>query len=222
MMQKTRYLRILLCLAFLFLTTSSLANMPNIRVTPLPGTVSLIFDDGPHPSITPKVLAILKQYHIHATFFLIGYRAEKYPNLVKKILADGNTIGTHTLQHADLHLITPEAIHYELNKSRNLLEKISGQKVYCIQPPFMRRSHKLVVEARALNMIVIPKAYDSYDSRSLSIQSLVDRVVSVANSGAIINLHDTNTRTLLALPEIIQKIQAKGLKFSPICVMEKG
>src|SRR3990167_11229763 len=72
----------------------------DLRKTALPGTVALTFDDGPNPTFTPQILAILKKYDIKATFFVVGMNAEKYPDLIKAIHDDGHVIASHSQTHA--------------------------------------------------------------------------------------------------------------------------
>ena len=66
--------------------------------------IALTFDDGPHPQYTPLILDILKEYNVHATFFLIGENAERNPELVRRILREGHEIGNHTYLHKNLPL----------------------------------------------------------------------------------------------------------------------
>src|SRR5438094_916479 len=70
-----------------------------VRTTPLKGTVALTFDDGPNPTYTPQILAILKKYNVKATFFMVGENARKYPEMVKLVLANGHAVNSHSLTH---------------------------------------------------------------------------------------------------------------------------
>ena len=70
--------------------------------------IALSFDDGPSPRYTGEILDILKEYNIHATFFLIGENAQRYPELVRRIQSEGHEIGNHTYCHAKLKENTPE------------------------------------------------------------------------------------------------------------------
>ena len=67
-----------------------------------PGTIALTFDDGPDPHWTPLILDVLARHHAHATFFVIGSRVNEYPDLARRIVAEGNEIGVHTFTHAEL------------------------------------------------------------------------------------------------------------------------
>src|SRR5580765_6669100 len=95
-------------LAFFLLIFScaAYAEKDTVRTKPLPGTVTLTFDDGPSPVFTPQILAILKKYNIKATFFMVGASAKKYPELVRAVLADGHAVGNHTWTHPMLTKIS--------------------------------------------------------------------------------------------------------------------
>ncbi len=89
--------------------------------------VYLTFDDGPDPENTPIVLALLKEYHIHATFFLVGNQAEKYPDLVKRIFEEGHAIGNHTYNHVykDLYR-SPQAYLAQLHHTDEIIKQAIG------------------------------------------------------------------------------------------------
>src|SRR5687768_7615327 len=94
---------------FLFLLTIShilYADNLSVRKTPLAGTIALTFDDGPSPIYTPQILAILKKYNIKATFFVVGANANLYPDMIRKIHADGHVIASHSQTHPMLTKIS--------------------------------------------------------------------------------------------------------------------
>ena len=98
--------------------------------------VSLTFDDGPDPRWTPKVLDILKAANVKAAFFLVGVNAERYPGVVRRIVAEGHEIGNHTYYHPNLALCWPEHIRLELNATQLLLEAITGRATTLFRPPY--------------------------------------------------------------------------------------
>src|SRR5207237_10083054 len=98
--------------------------------------VALTFDDGPDPEWTPKVLDVLKAAKIKAAFFLVGVNAERYPNLVRRIVDEGHEIGNHTYYHPNLALCWPEHIRLELNATQLLLETITGRATTLFRPPY--------------------------------------------------------------------------------------
>ena len=84
--------------------------------------VAITFDDGPDPEWTPKILDVLKQYGVKATFFLIGAEVEKYPGVAKRIFAEGHEIGNHTFTHPDISTISKRYFEVELNLTERLFE----------------------------------------------------------------------------------------------------
>ncbi len=91
---------------------------------------------GRIPKWTPMVLDILKKYNIKATFFLVGSQAEQYPDLVRRIVAEGHLVGNHTYTHANLADIPPEQIQIELNATQRLIESITGRSTTLFRPPY--------------------------------------------------------------------------------------
>src|SRR5438874_3451039 len=98
--------------------------------------VAITFDDGPDPRWTPQVLDILKAANVKAAFFLVGVNAERYPNLVRRIVNEGHEIGNHTYYHPNLALCWPEHIRLELNATQLLLETITGRATTLFRPPY--------------------------------------------------------------------------------------
>ena len=92
------------------------------------------FDDGPDPSNTPKLLELLKKEKVPATFFLVGQNVEMYPEVVKAIAKDGQTIGSHTYDHQDLSTLNESGMTNEITKTDQSIKKLTGKK-----PAYFRR-----------------------------------------------------------------------------------
>ena len=97
--------------------------------------LAMTFDDGPHPVNTPKLLDMLKQRNIKATFFLIGKSAKTYPQIVRRILEEGHEIGNHTWTHCSLTSRSDEQIRSELKMSEDALVEAAGYRPHLIRPP---------------------------------------------------------------------------------------
>ena len=82
------------------------------------GGVALTFDDGPDPQTTPRILDTLRQHHVKATFFVVGSQVERHPDLLRRIVEEGHTIGNHTYDHADMSKLTPGQIRAELHRTQ--------------------------------------------------------------------------------------------------------
>jgi peptidoglycan/xylan/chitin deacetylase (PgdA/CDA1 family) len=88
--------------------------------------VALTFDDGPDPEATPRLLRLLEQRDVRATFFLIGERAARHPQLVQAIAAGGHEVGNHTWRHRNAWLLSPGAAAREIVEGARILAGILG------------------------------------------------------------------------------------------------
>lgn len=206
---------------FLFLTlVSNLFAAESIRTEPLPGTVALTFDDGPSPKYTPQILAILKQYHIQATFFMVGTAAKKYPELVKQVQAAGHNINSHSNTHPMLTKISNAQLQKEIALPSQYIDEAIGQKPKCLRYPFGASNEHVRASIRAHGMVPVPMGFNSFDYNRPGTQKIIDWVLKNAHSKQVILMHDgydKREQTVEALPKIIEGIQKKHLGFSTIC-----
>ena len=98
--------------------------------------IALTFDDGPSVSNTPKLLQILKDKDVRATFFMIGQNVAAHPDIVKQVAAAGHEIGSHTWSHPHLSRLSVEAVTQELQKTQDAIEKVTGNKPQYLRPPY--------------------------------------------------------------------------------------
>ena len=194
--------------------------LSQVRWQAKPGTVALTFDDGPNPIYTPQVLRILKKYHVKATFFVMGWAAQKYPNLIHDIIADGNAVANHSWSHPKLTQISQQRLYEEVVRSRNAIAKAVGKPPVCLRPPFGMGNKRVGRFIRQQGMIMVPMGFNSFDYKRPGYRKIASQVINNARSGQVFLLHDGPKRreqTVKALPLIIKGIRAKGLGFSAIC-----
>lgn len=187
----------------------------------LPGTVALTFDDGPNPTFTPQILAVLKKYNIKVTFFMVGMEAEKYPEIVKQVAADGHAISNHTLTHPMLTKLDDKELQREIALPSEIIYKITGKKPICLRYPFSAFDQRVQKVVYAHAMTPFPVGLNAYDYKRPGVNKIVDRVIKNVHSGMIITMHDgfaNREQTVAALPLIIEGIKKKGLGFSQICI----
>jgi chitin deacetylase len=179
--------------------------------------IALTFDDGPNPTTTPQVLSILKENNIKATFFLIGGNLKKFPEIGRRVVADGHAIGNHTWHHWR-RLMDEFTAAREIDDTSAFIYKTLGVKTSLFRPPNGFLYNGLADYARKEKELVVLWSVDSGDWRGshASVEGLVNKVVNAAKPGAIVLMHDgggDRSRTVLALPKIIQELKERGYTF---------
>lgn len=186
----------------------------------LKGTVALTFDDGPNPTFTPQILAILKKYNIKATFFMVGMEAKEYPEIVKQVLADGHAIANHSQTHPNLTKISDADLLKEVTMPKQIIHEITGKDTLCLRYPYGASNQHVRDVIRANGMTPMPMGFNSFDYTRPGVEKIVSWVLKNAYSGQVILMHDgfaEREQTVAALPLIIEGIKAKGLGFSQVC-----
>jgi cellulose synthase/poly-beta-1,6-N-acetylglucosamine synthase-like glycosyltransferase/peptidoglycan/xylan/chitin deacetylase (PgdA/CDA1 family) len=194
-----------------------------------PHEVALTFDDGPDPEWTPKILDILKAAHVRAAFFLVGVNAERYPNLVRRIVDEGHEIGNHTYYHPNLALCWPEHIRIELNATQLLIQSLTGRATTLFRPPYAadtqpsRLSELAPLQiAQDQDYLVVLENIDPQDWAKPGADVIVQRVKQQRHDGSIILLHDAGgdrSQTVQALPRIIDWLAARGDTIVPLSTL---
>lgn len=185
-------------------------------------SVAITFDDGPDDTYTPKILDILAKHGVRATFFLIGQAAEKYPEVVARIVREGHAIGNHTYFHSNLSRMAPWQVLLDLRKAQDVFDRLAGQVPTAVRPPYGALDPPAVEAIGREGFKVVLWTIDSLDWWGLSKEQIVQNVVPALKSGVIILHHSSGgpqedlTGTLEALPEIIQTLKDQGYRFLTI------
>jgi len=125
---------------------------PTLIAPRRPGELALTFDDGPNPAWTPRLLELLYEHKVHATFFLVGRFAEAEPELVHKIVAAGHVIGNHSWSHPNLARTPAAKVREELRSTNDTLQQLAGKPVRLFRPPFGARRPVVLRIARELGL----------------------------------------------------------------------
>lgn len=178
-----------------------------------PGKVMLTFDDGPIPEVTPKILAILREKQVPATFFVVGDNVRKHPGLLQSIVAEGHRIGNHTFHHLRGLKTSTEDYLRDVEACQSLI----GQQSKLFRPPHgrMRFSQKRALRKMGYEIVLWDVLTHDYNPRYSKDKMLriVDRYV---RDGSIIVFHDSlrsNERMLATLPAVIDLLRTKGYSF---------
>lgn len=177
--------------------------------------IALTFDDGPWEKSTSQVLDILKKNNIKATFFVVGRQAERYPQLLKQIVADGHALGNHTWSH-QYRMFNEAAAAHEIDKTAELVYKTTGVKTSLFRPPGGFLNNGLAAYAHQKKYAVVMWSADSLDWRYRQPTTLINRVLKEASAGGIVLMHDgggDRSKTVQALPVVIDQLRKRGYKF---------
>jgi peptidoglycan/xylan/chitin deacetylase (PgdA/CDA1 family) len=176
--------------------------------------IAMTFDDGPSAENTPRLLEMLKQRNIKATFFLIGQNVAANPNIVKQILADGNEIGNHTWTHPQLSKLSDDKVTAEITKTQDAIKDASGYTPTLLRPPYgaiTARQREWISSQFGLNVILW--SIDPFDWKRPGAAVITQRILSQVRPGAIILSHDIHKQTVDAMPATLDGLIAKGYKF---------
>jgi peptidoglycan-N-acetylglucosamine deacetylase len=180
--------------------------------------IALTFDDGPWPQTTAQVLDILKENNIKGTFFVIGQNVKNYPDLVKRVVAEGHIIGNHTWHHW-YHFMNPQTAAYEIDNTTNLIYQTTGIKTNLFRPPGGIMHNGVAAYARSNKYALILWSSDSVDYSRPSVSKLINNVFREAKPGGIVLMHDgggNRSQTVQALPQIIANFRKQGYSFVTI------
>jgi peptidoglycan/xylan/chitin deacetylase (PgdA/CDA1 family) len=200
-----------------------------------PKLVALTFDDGPDPTWTPQILAILEKYHVPGTFFVIGENGVGNRGLLRRMVADGDEIGNHSYTHPNMANSTPTGIKLELNATQRLIEAYTGRSTRLFRAPYFGDAEPTTADELDPALVAQKQGYtivglhaDPGDWMRRPADQVVQIAVSaIENSNAdrsanVILLHDgggERSQTVAALPRIIEQLQAKGYRFVPVSTL---
>lgn len=186
--------------------------------------VAITFDDGPDPVYTPIMLDLLEQNQVKATFFLIGLHSEWYPDLVKRINKEGHEIGNHSYYHKNYSIKTPSYVAGDIQRTNELLMKLTGVRPRLLRPPFGRYNDKTVEIANQQQLEVVCWSINSLDWQRPAAYVMERQVKRHLGPGQIILFHDGGGRrkeTVRAVSNFIKTAQSEGYRFLTVSEMIK-
>lgn len=181
-------------------------------------SVALTFDDGPDPVDTPKLLDLLHEKGVKATFFVIGKHADQYPEIVRRAWDEGHLIANHTWSHRNLFcFLTPSGLRAEIERGAESVRRICGVRPRLFRSPVGLRHPLLQPFLKAAGLEFISWSIWTRDSLNPNSAVLTRRILDHVSSGDIILLHDRlpdGTDVMLSiLPRVIDEIRARGFEF---------
>lgn len=188
--------------------------------------VALTFDDGPSPIWTPKILDELKKTDVKATFFMIGHHVKVYPEVARRVVAEGHEIGNHGYAHTVILYYTPAEIEEEIKYTEYVIKDITGYTTKYFRPPKAWMPQAIKEKIKAMGYEAILWSLNSKDWVSFNHKLMVRYLVRHVKSGDIILFHDSGDvfkaeggdrlQTVLTIEPLVRELRTKGFEFVTI------
>jgi peptidoglycan-N-acetylglucosamine deacetylase len=190
-------------------------EMPNSE-----NKIYLTFDDGPTPEITEWTLQQLKKYNAKATFFCIGDNIKKYPEIFKKVIEEGHSIGNHTFNHLNGWKTSKQEYLENTKKCQSEISNLKSAIFNLFRPPYGKIKPSQSKELRKLGYKIIMWDIISYDfDTTISKEKCLENVLTNVKSGSIIVFHDSIKafpNLEYTLPKVLEILNKKGFVFAKI------
>ena len=189
--------------------------------------VALTFDDGPDETHTPRLLEILARAGVRATFFVVGRRVEQSPSLVRAIIEEGHSIGSHSQTHPEPWRTPLRAVLLDYDEGRRTLERVVGQKVGLFRPPYGWVTARSALGLLRRRLQPWTWSLDPEDWHPRATAASIAEVAEAMRGGDVVLLHDgvegpispdalDRSQTLAAVPMLLEQARARGLEPVPL------
>lgn len=173
----------------------------------------LTFDDGPHPDITPRILDLLAYYKAKATFFVLGSRAAKHPELIHRIKSDGHVLGNHTFNHLNGWKTPTDAYLDDIAKTHAIVSSV------LFRPPYGKMRPSQYMQLRKQYKIIMWSCLTADYDRNITPQKCLKNALAGSYDGSILVFHDSEKASKnldFALPRLLETLALKKFGFIPI------
>jgi peptidoglycan-N-acetylglucosamine deacetylase len=176
--------------------------------------IAMTFDDGPNGQLTPKLLDMLKERGIKATFFLVGKNVEEYPDIVRRMANEGHELANHSWSHPALTKLGAEGFRKQIEGTNEVIAKVAGKRPVLMRPPYGATSTALNRRlSEQFGLKVILWSVDPLDWKYRNSNRVFSSIVQNTHPGAIILAHDIHPTTVAAMPATLDALLGKGYKF---------
>jgi peptidoglycan-N-acetylglucosamine deacetylase len=157
----------------------------------VPGAIALTFDDGPDPMYTGQLLDVLSKHGVKATFFVVGSKVEKYPELVERMKREGHTIGIHHYTHVSSWFLTPFQLKKQLEQSHMVIEQVTLEKPIYYRPPWGHFNVFTLWLSRDYEVVLWSHIFQDWKVKNSG--DLLERMKEADHDSSIFVLHDSGT-----------------------------
>jgi peptidoglycan/xylan/chitin deacetylase (PgdA/CDA1 family) len=175
--------------------------------------IALTFDDGPHKTLTPKLLDLLAAHHMKATFFVVGQNAADHPDILKRAVREGHEIANHSWSHPNLGKMSDEAARREVQKTDDAILAAIGKRPTLMRPPYgsiTARQKRWMHDDFGYRIIIWD--VDPLDWKRPGPSVVTSRILKETHAGSIVLAHDIHPPTLEAMPATFDQLDRKGFK----------
>jgi len=181
-------------------------------------SISITFDDSPNINKTNKILNYLKDFHYHATFFIVGEKAQNNKDLLINIKNSGNEIGSHTYNHMNMSKMKNEEIKEDYNKVNDLYNNLFNEDLKLFRPPYgIVKDNQLSL----LNVSFIMWSMDTLDWKHRNSDYIVNYVINNIKDGDIILFHDSYDSTVYAIEKLLPLLYSNGYQVMSVSELAK-
>ena len=173
--------------------------------------VAITYDDGPGAE-TNRLLDKLKAKNAHASFMVVAPSAEQHPELLKRMKAEGHTIGNHTKSHRQLNTLSPAQVSQEIDAGNAAIKKATGQSTRWVRPPYGATNATVDQVTRDKGVSQALWDVDTVDWKDRNSEHVCSSAVQGARAGSIVLMHDIHPTTVDAADCVIDGLRAKGLE----------
>lgn len=192
-------------------------DLPIYYVESQEKVAAITFDCAWEADDIPDILATLKKENIKASFFMVGYWAEKHPDAVKAMFDAGHDVGSHGYSHLRMGALDRSKINNDIQKCDVILKGITGVKPDLFRPPYGDYSNDVVGAARELGYYTIQWNVDSLDWKpEITRDQIMNRITTKIKPGSIMLFHNDTPHTAAMLPDIISTLKTDGYSFKPV------
>ncbi|ALS36648.1 peptidoglycan/xylan/chitin deacetylase (PgdA/CDA1 family) [Enterococcus rotai] len=174
--------------------------------------ISLTFDDGPNPETTPRLLDILKEKGVKATFFMLGQNVVKHEALVKRVAEEGHEVASHSYSHPQLTSVDAQRVKDEVQKTDKAIYHAIGKLPTDFRPPYGAVNKEV---AKIIGKPIIQWSVDSQDWQSHNAQAIIKRIDETAYNDTIVLMHDIHPETVDAVAAVIDCLRNEGYEILP-------
>lgn len=195
-------------------------------VRPPDWTVALTFDDGPDPLWTPRILDVLREHHVHATFFVVGSAAVDNPDLLRRIVAEGHEVGVHTLTHTDLGPAPDWRRELEVQGGQDAIVGVTGQAASLLRPPYTAGNGAITDSMwsalRGLadeGYLTVLSSMDSKDWQTPGAGAIEDNLTPSGPQGQVVLMHDgggDREQSVAALDSALSRFSEQGYRVTTV------